>query len=66
MEPNEFESTPEFERFKKGMRRILTVPKEHLNASVQAEKENSPRNGDPNAPGRKRFKLKTKRKSKPS
>jgi hypothetical protein len=54
MEPKEFENTPEFQRFKKGMRGILAVPKKRLDELVQAAKEESPRKGDPNAPGRKR------------
>jgi hypothetical protein len=53
MEQKEFENTPEFQRFKKGMRRILAVPKKRLDELVEAAKENSPRNGDPHAPGRK-------------
>jgi hypothetical protein len=64
MKPKEFEQTAEFERFKRGMRRILAVPKKRLDELVKAEKENSPRNGDPNAPGRKR--MKSPRKKKPS
>jgi hypothetical protein len=62
MEPKEFENTPEFQRFKKGMRGILAVPKKRLDQLVEAAKENSPRNGDPNAPGRKRLTLSRKKK----
>lgn len=60
MEPKEFESTPEFERFRKGMRHILAVPKKRLDELVQAEKESSPRKGNPNAPGRKSTKKRRK------
>jgi hypothetical protein len=60
MEPKEFESTPEFEHFRKVMRRVVGVPKKRLDALVKAAKENSPRNGDPNAPGRKRTRQKSK------
>jgi hypothetical protein len=65
MESKEFENTPEFERFKKAMRGILAVPKKRLDELVQGAKQDSPRNGDPHAPGRKR-KAKRGRKPKPA
>jgi hypothetical protein len=48
-----FDKTPEFEHFKEVMRGILTVPKKRLDELVRAAKENSPRKGDPHAPGQK-------------
>jgi hypothetical protein len=49
-----FDSTPEFQHFKDVMRGVLAVPKQRLDELVREAKENSPRNGDPNAPGQKR------------
>jgi hypothetical protein len=49
----EFESRPEFQRFKDIMRRLLAVPKSELDHKVKQAKKRSPRAGDPNAPGRK-------------
>jgi hypothetical protein len=46
-----FDSTPEFRHFKEVMRGVLAVPKKRLDELVRAAKENSPRNGDPHAPG---------------
>jgi hypothetical protein len=57
-----FDSTPEFQHFKKVMRGVLAVPKARLDELVQAAKESSPRKDDPSAPGRKRA-VKRKRKS---
>jgi hypothetical protein len=57
-----FDSTPEFQHFKKVMRGVLAVPKARLDELVKQAKKDSPRNGDPQAPGRKR--IKTKRKTK--
>jgi hypothetical protein len=54
--PNAFDSTPEFQRFKDVMRKLVAVPKAELDALVQAAKETSPRKGNPHAPGRKRAK----------
>lgn len=54
MESKEFENTPEFKHFKKVMGEVIAVPKKRLDELVRAAKENSPRNGDPHAPGRKR------------
>jgi hypothetical protein len=48
-----FEATPEFERFKRGMKKLLAVPKAVLDARVKAAKEASPRAGNPKAAGRK-------------
>jgi hypothetical protein len=36
------------------MRGVLAVPKGRLDELVREAKENSPRNGDPHAPGQKR------------
>jgi hypothetical protein len=57
-----FDSTPEFQHFKDVMRGILAVPKKRLDELVAKAKEESPRNGDPHAAGKK----KNKRKRKPS
>jgi hypothetical protein len=50
----EFDSTPEFDHFKKVMKRILAIPKSELDGKVKGAKKRSPRAGNPNAPGRKR------------
>ena len=49
-----FDSTPEFQHFKEIMRAVLAVPKNRLTELVRKAKEESPRNGNPNAPGQKR------------
>jgi hypothetical protein len=49
-----FEATPEFAEFKEGMKKLLTVSKAKLDERVREHKANSPRIGDPKAPGRKR------------
>jgi hypothetical protein len=54
MKPEPFDSTPEFKEFKDVMRGILLVSKKRLDELVLEAKENSPRNGDPHAPGQKR------------
>jgi len=56
-----FDSTPEFQHFKTVMRGVLAVSKSRLDELVQAAKKTSPRNGDAQAPGRKRI-VKRKRK----
>ncbi|MGA2714088.1 MAG: hypothetical protein ABSG41_13360 [Bryobacteraceae bacterium] len=53
-DPVPFNSTPEFHHFKNVMRKVIAVPKTELDRLVQASKDASPRNGNPNAPGRKR------------
>jgi hypothetical protein len=53
-----FDSTPEFQHFKDVMRGVLAVPKKRLDELVANAKEESPRNGDPHAPGQKRTKRK--------
>lgn len=58
MKPAQFESTPEFNHFKAVMRHVLAVPKAELDELVERAKKESPRNGDPHAPGRKRTKRK--------
>jgi hypothetical protein len=66
MRPKEFESTPEFQHFKKVMRGVLAVPKKRLDELVEAARENSPRNGNPYAPGQKpAVKRKSSSKKKP-
>jgi hypothetical protein len=54
MKEPSFDSTPEFKHFKTVMRGVLAVPKERLDALVQTAKKESPRKGDPSAPGKKR------------
>ncbi len=55
MKETAFDKTPEFKHFKEVMRGVLAVPKERLYELVREAKENSPRNGDSNAPGKKRM-----------
>jgi hypothetical protein len=57
-----FDSTPEFQYFKEVMRAVLAVPKARLDELVQLAKENSPRNGNPRAPGQKRIEKRTLKK----
>jgi hypothetical protein len=54
MTAEQFEKSPEFRRFRTGMKRILTVSKANLDRRVQEAKLNSDRIYNPNAPGRKR------------
>jgi hypothetical protein len=54
LSPERFKATPEFRRFKGIMRKLLKVSKAELDARVRLAKEQSPRAGNPNAPGRKR------------
>jgi len=61
MKASIFESTPEFQHFKEVMRHVLAVPKKRLDELVREAKENSPRNGDPHAPGQKSTRRKRKR-----
>ncbi|HTU46667.1 MAG TPA: hypothetical protein VMF91_16490 [Bryobacteraceae bacterium] len=60
MKEPSFDSTPEFEQFKNVMRRVIAVPKERLDELVEQAKRESPRNGNPSAPGRKRRRIKRK------
>jgi hypothetical protein len=62
MKAAQFEATPEFEHFRKVMRGVLAVPKSRLDELVREAKDNSPRNGDPNAPGQKRAKRRISKK----
>lgn len=55
-----FDSTLEFQHFKEVMRGVLAVPKARLDELVKKAEKASPRNGNPNAPGRKRIKTKRK------
>jgi hypothetical protein len=61
MKVTRFDSTPEFKHFTEVMREVIAVPKARLDELVRLAKENSPRNGDPHAPGQKRT-VKRKRK----
>jgi hypothetical protein len=47
-------ASPEFRRFRIGMRKLVKVPKSELDHRVRTAKETSPRAGNANAPGRKR------------
>ena len=58
-----FDSTPEFQHFKDVMRGVLAVPKKRLDELVEKAKKESPRNGDPHAPGQKPVKRWRKPKS---
>ena len=49
-----FVASPEFRRFRSGMKRLLKVPKAELDHRVRTAKAKSPRLGNPNAPGRKK------------
>jgi hypothetical protein len=49
-----FERSPEFAIFKRGMKKLLAVPKAELDELVRESKEASPRAGNPKAAGRKR------------
>jgi hypothetical protein len=49
-----FEAAPEFEAFKRGMKKLLAVPKATLDKRVEDWKATTPRLNNPNAPGRKR------------
>jgi hypothetical protein len=51
--PEQFIASPQFRRFKKGMRRIMKVSKSELDERIRLAKERSPRTENPNAPGRK-------------
>jgi hypothetical protein len=51
--PEQFRATPEFRRFKRGMKRLLRVSKAELDRRVNTAKEKSTRAGNPGAPGRK-------------
>jgi hypothetical protein len=54
MKAERFGATPEFEHFKNVMRGVLAVPKERMEELLKEARDESPRKGDPNAPGRKR------------
>jgi hypothetical protein len=51
--PEQFRASPEFRRFKKGMRRIMKVSKSELDERIRLAKARSPRSDNPNAPGRR-------------
>jgi hypothetical protein len=61
MKADPFNSTPEFRHFTDVMRGVLAVPKKRLDELVREAKENSPRKGDPHAPGQKRVGMGRKR-----
>jgi hypothetical protein len=52
--PQRFIESPEFRRFRTGMKQLLKVPKARLDRLVEDARADSPRMGDANAPGRKR------------
>jgi hypothetical protein len=52
----QFVATPEFEQLKYGMRLLLSVSKAKLDRLVEDARADSPRMGNPNAPGRKPLK----------
>jgi hypothetical protein len=54
MKEPSFDSTPEFQQFREVMRGVLAMSKARLDELVREAKEDSPRNGNPMAPGRKR------------
>jgi hypothetical protein len=54
--PEQFRASPQFRRFKKGMRRIMKVSKSELDERIRLAKERSARIRNRNAPGRKRQK----------
>lgn len=51
--PEQFRNTPEFRRFRAGMKKLLLVSKGELDMMVAKAKKASPRANNPNAPGRK-------------
>jgi hypothetical protein len=51
-----FMGSPEFRKFRAGIKRLLKVPKAELDKRVAIAREASPRSGNPNAPGRKPMK----------
>jgi hypothetical protein len=53
MKEPSFDSTPQFAHFREVMRAVLSVPKQRIDELVQSAKENSPRVGNPDAPGKK-------------
>jgi len=50
----EFLESPEFRRFRAGMKKLLKIPKTDLDDMVRQAKIASPRADNPNAPGRKK------------
>jgi hypothetical protein len=63
MRDGPFDATPEFKHFKEVMRGVLTVSKKRLDELVQEAKDNSPRKDNPHAPGQRRVKRRTSKKS---
>jgi hypothetical protein len=61
-----FDSTPEFQHFRKVMRGVLAVPKTRLDALVKEAEKASPRKGNLHAPGRKRTNKRSSRKKEPN
>ena len=49
----EFLGSPEFRRFRSGMKKLIKVSKAELDAMIGHAKRTSPRAGNPKAPGRK-------------
>lgn len=63
--PEQFRATSEFKKFKRIVRNLLAVPKADLDRMVHHAKRNSPRRGNPNAPGRKATRIERGTKHKP-
>jgi hypothetical protein len=53
MKESSFDATPEFQYFTEAMRGVMSVSKERIDELVVEARENSPRKGKKNAPGRK-------------
>ena len=51
----EFLDSPEFRRFRTGMKKLLKVSKTELDRRMEHAIQISPRTGNPRAPGRKRL-----------
>jgi len=62
MKEPSFDRTPEFRHFKEVMRGVIAVPKERLDELVRTAKDDSPRKGNPDAPGMKRVKKRASKK----
>jgi hypothetical protein len=50
----EFLDSPEFRKFRTGIKKLLKVSKAELDERVENAKRTSPRAGNPNAPGRRK------------
>jgi hypothetical protein len=63
MEPKEFEQTPEFSHFQREMQKLIRVPKSELDKLERRANEESPRNANPHATGRKIAKRKRRKRT---